>query len=158
MNRTQSLVTLALAVVVVLGAGPARSSTSLYEATLEPQWVVPPSGASAYGNCSFVVDTDLTELHWNLIFAGLDSPQTGAVFLRAAENEPGVVLHTLPLGSPLTGVWVLDDDARAALAAGELAIQVSDELFPDGAIRGNFEEVMTPTEATSWGEVKSLLR
>lgn len=144
-----------LLAVLGLSVGTAQAAR-IYSAVLSPDQVLPQSGASAYGEATLIVDDSGSMIHLTLNFAGLDTPQSGAELLFAAEGEVGTVAHVLPLGTPLA--VSIDNTAllNDALLSEGLSIQVSSEDWPDGAIRGTFAFVIVSSEASSWTAVKSL--
>jgi hypothetical protein len=141
--------------LLALGTGPALAAV-FYAAELLPDLVQPHSGASAYGQATIVMFEAGSQMHLTLNFAGLASLQTAARLLVAAPDQPGVSVLELPLGSPLALTLDLTPDIATALADGELAIQIHSELWPEGAIRGNFGFVTVGVDVTSWTRVKGL--
>jgi hypothetical protein len=57
-------------------------------------------------------------------------------------------------GTPATAEAAL----FAAIDAGKAYVNVHSTLYPGGEIRGFLESMVTPTEASNWGGVKSLFR
>ena len=148
------LLTLTLA-VLALGAASALGAV-VYEAELMPDLVHPESGATAYGQATLIVNDAGTLADLTVNFAGLESAQTSAVLLRAGAGAAGTVIATLPLGTPLAMTMDYEGDLVTAIDADELAIQISSEDWPDGAIRGNFTFVIVGVDATTWSQVKTL--
>ena len=144
-----------LLAVLALGAGSALGAV-VYEAELTPEQVRPGSGASAYGQATLIINDAETMADLTVNFAGLDTEQTGAVLLRATAEDAGTPLLTLPLGTMLAISLEYSNDLRDALAAGELAVQITSEDWPDGAIRGNFSFVTVGVDQTTWTQVKTL--
>lgn len=141
--------------LLALGSGPALAAV-FYSAELLPELVQPHSGASAYGQATIIMFEDSSQMHLTLNFAGLDSPQVASRLLVAAPDQPGISILDLPLGSPLAVTLDVTPDIADALANLELAIQIHSELWPDGAVRGNFQFVTVGVDVTSWTRVKSL--
>jgi hypothetical protein len=148
------LLSLTLA-VLALGAVSALGAV-VYEAELMPDLVHPESGATAYGQATLIVNDAGTLADLTVNFAGLESAQTSAVLLRAGAGAAGTVIATLPLGTPLAMTMDYEGDLVTAIDADELAIQISSEDWPDGAIRGNFTFVIVGVDATTWSQVKTL--
>jgi hypothetical protein len=147
-------ITLGMA-MLALTAGSVTAAT-IYEAELTPEQVVPGSGAEAYGQATLIVSDDESSLFLTVNFAGLESTQTGAMLLRAATDAAGTVLEALPLGTPLAVTTAFTPTAAEALDAGELAVQIASENWPEGAIRGDFVFVTVGVDETSWTRVKQL--
>lgn len=145
----------AIVAVLVLSIGTAQADV-VYSAELVADQVVPPSGASAYGQATLIVNDVANVMHLTLNFTGFDSPQTAAELLFGAEGEAGTFAAALPLGSPLAVTLDYSQDLVDALESDSLSIQISTEAFPGGAIRGTFMFVTVGTEASSWTAVKSL--
>ncbi|MBD3220649.1 CHRD domain-containing protein [bacterium] len=141
--------------LVMAGVGAAQAAV-VYEAELMPEYVVPPSGASAYGQATLIVNDDETLAYLTVNFAGLDTDQTDAALLIGMDDEAGTVYTNLDLGSPLAMTMDYTMDLDEALDTDTLAIQIYSQDWPEGAIRGNFEFVTVPTEANTWSQVKGL--
>jgi hypothetical protein len=145
-----------LTVAMVMLIGSAASAAVVYEAELLPELVRPSSGASAYGQATLIVNDAETQAHLTVNFAGLDSDQVAAHLLRAAPESPGSVLSPLPLGTPLAMSMDYEGEFADALESGELAVQITSENWPEGAIRGNFLFVIVGVDQTTWSQVKTL--
>ena len=151
-NFKGSLLVLA---ALAIAAAPAAAET-IYEATLTGDQEVPPSGSTAYGTATIILSDDETEATYTVSFAGLDSPQTSAHFHNAPAGQNGGAVFTLDLGSPLAGIWMLTEDDAAALLSEAIYVNIHTELYPAGAIRGDFVETAVATESATWSEVKAL--
>lgn len=130
----------------------------IYHADLTPEAVVPGSEAPAFGESTLIISDDGTQISLTLNFAGLDSPQTAAHLLFAATAEVGTMAMELPNGTPMATTFANTVDLETALGGDTLAIQVYSELWPEGAIRGNFEFVAVESEHSSWSHVKNLFQ
>ena len=146
---------LALLTVLACAAGSAQAAT-VYETELMPEFVVPESGADAWGRATLIVSDDHSEMYLTVNFAGLESPQTSAGLSIGGADEIGTMILELPLGVPLAETIATTPDLLDALANDLLSIQIGSEDWPEGAIRGNFEFVMVGAEVSSWTEVKTL--
>jgi hypothetical protein len=144
-----------LLVALIIGAGSAMADV-VYDAEITGMYVVPPSECDGYGQATMIVNTERTQAYLTLNFAGLDTPQTGAVLLAGAADEAGTVLMELPMGSPLALTVEYTTELAEAVENEMLAVQIASESCPDGAIRGNFVFVTVGTEAQSWTQVKTL--
>ena len=149
---SKSLVLLALSALLVSGA----TAAVFYQAELLPENVRPGSGASAYGQATIIVHDDETQFSLALNFAGLDTPQTAAVLLIGSVDDVGTVAVELPLGTPLAMHLPYTAEIAAAIVDDLLAIQISSEDWPGGAIRGNFNFVTVSVDQASWTRVKAL--
>jgi hypothetical protein len=144
---------------LTLTTGPAFAE-HVYEATLTGDQEVNPSGSTAYGTATLILNPDTNMVAYTVNFAGLDAPQTGAGFFVGAAGTVGTEVMTLPLGSPLSGMWELDAETKAALMDEALYINIfsDSEMFPDGEIRGNFDLTIVSEDGVSLGQVKALYR
>ena len=90
----------------------------------------------------------------------MSSTQTGAHIHLGAAGGNGPITNTLPLGSPLDTSMSLNNLTEiAALAAGELYLNIHTTNFPGGEIRGQFIHSGTvATDNPTWGAIKSLYR
>ncbi len=141
--------------IMALGAGSALAAV-IYEAELTPENVVPGSDVDAYGQATLIVSDDGMSIDLTVNFAGLDTPQTAASLIHGTADETGVVLQSLPMGSPLAMTMEHTVAVAEALEAGGLAIQIYSEAWPGGAIRGNFDFVIVGVDETTWSYVKDL--
>lgn len=141
--------------LVVAGVGAAQAAV-VYEAEMTGAMVVPPSGSGAYGQATLIVNDDETLVYLTVNFAGLETPQTYAQLHIGAVGEAGTFYMELPLGTPLAQTMDFTPEIGEALANDTLIIQIADEEYPAGNIRGNFEFVTVRDESTNWSQVKSL--
>ncbi len=143
--------------VVLLALAPAAVfAETIYQAILLPSAVVPPSGEDAYGTATLIVANDGLQAAYTVNFAGLEAEQTGAFLMNAPVGVNGPMLLDLPLGTPVAGVIDMTASLAAALADGDLAIQINSVDFPSGVLRGNFAWVTVATEEATWSSVKAL--
>jgi hypothetical protein len=156
MKLTSAVATLTL--LAILGTG-ASSAEMLFETHVSGEAVVPPTDSTAGGVATLMVSADYSEAGFTLNFAGLESPQVGAAFVSAAPGNNGDVLFELPLGSPVSGVWVLDAEDVAAILNETLAVIITTEAYPEfGEVRGDFIPTMVATDDATWSDVKNLYR
>lgn len=145
--------------VVTLAAGVATANVAdAYSAELKssnvPGWSE--SYEYAWGQATLIRERDTGAIHLTLNFWGLETPHLQTALLRAGEGDPGVLLLELPAGSMLA-LSVADHPLIAdALANDELVIQISDERYPDGAIRGTFAYQTVDIDHATWSSVKDL--
>ena len=132
----------------------------VFEADLTGEQEVVPSGSTAFGHATLIMNDALTEIAYTVNFAGLDAVQTAAGFFLSAPGTVGPEALTLPVDVPLAGVWEIDEQIASALLDEALYVNVfSDgDLFPDGEIRGNFTLTIVADEPVSWDGVKALYR
>jgi len=149
--------TVALCFLALLAfAPPAAFAENVYTAVLLPSLVVPPSGENAYGTATLIVADDGALAALTVNFAGLEGAQTAAMLMDAPEGANGPVLLDLPLGTPVAIMVDMTPGITAALADGDLAIQINNLDWPDGVLRGNFAWVTVATEEATWSAVKAL--
>lgn len=147
----------ALCFLVLVALAPtAVFAEDVYQATLLPSLVVPPSGENAYGSATLIVSSDGMHAAYTVNFAGLEGAQTAAFLMGAPEGANGPVLFSLPLGTPVSGMLDMTPALTAALADGGLAIQVNSVDWPNGVLRGNFAWVTVATDAATWSSMKAL--
>jgi hypothetical protein len=145
--------------VTIAVVAPADADIATYAAELDGGSNVPPVGTPATGAVSLVVDTETREAFWVLEFTGLTSPEIGAHFHGGAEGVNGTAVFTIPLGSPVSGVWAMSPAHYGALASGGIYVNVHTENNPLGEIRGQLALVSTvPVGDVAFGATKALFR
>lgn len=149
----------AAALLLGLSAGPAMSDTAIYFATLSGASEVPPNPSAGTGTASLVVDTDTLVGTYFLAFSGLSGTQTSAHFHHAPPGVIGVVEFPLPVGSPVSGTWVLTPAQYAELTDGAIYVNVHSTAHPGGEIRGQMALTqVVGTQSSTFGAVKTLFR
>jgi hypothetical protein len=149
--------TVALCFLVLVAMAPTTVfAENVYQTTLLPSMVVPPSGENAYGTSTLIVADDGLHAALTVNFAGLEAAQTAAMLMNAPEGVNGPMLLTLPLGTPIAVMIDMTPTLTAALTAGDLALQISSADWPAGVLRGNFAWVTVATEEATWSSVKAL--
>ncbi len=115
----------------------------------------PPVTTNAVGTGWFSLDDD--SLYFQITFAGLSSALTGSHFHMGAMGVSGGVVHPITFtDSTLNSVWAdISDDNLAALAKGNLYVNIHSSNNPAGEIRGQvlFTNVISgnvPVELTSF--------
>ncbi|MFN0151844.1 MAG: CHRD domain-containing protein [bacterium] len=157
-RRGVAVAALALALGVAC-FGVAAAAVINLTATLEGTQEVPPNASPATGTAVMVLDTDANTLDYNVTFSGLTAPQTNAHFHGPA--APGVnapVRFGIGVGSPNIGVWNLTDADETMILDGLVYVNVHTTAFPGGEIRGQVGIAPNATEASTWGQIKSLYR
>jgi hypothetical protein len=132
----------------------------IFEAEMTGDQEIVPSGSTAYGMATVIMNDAMTQIAYTVNFAGLDAPQTAAGFFMGANNEEGTEVLSLPVDVPLAGIWEITPEIAEALLDEGFYINIfSDmEMFPHGEIRGNFTNTMVQDEASSLDQVKALYR
>jgi hypothetical protein len=132
----------------------------VYEAAITGDQQVVPSGSTAYGTATLIMNDAGTWINYTVNFAGLDAPFSRAAFFLGAPGTVGPEALALDGDAPLAGTWLIDEEVANALFNEELYINVfsDDVMFPDGEIRGNFTLTIVAEEAVSFDQVKSLYR
>ena len=157
-----SLLTFCVLVTFVLTAGVATADISTFTANLSGANAVPPNASTATGVAILTVDSEagIIGIPLYIEFSGLSSPQTGAHVHMGSPGVNGAVIHGLPLGSPLNTFLDLGGIPEiAALATGDLYVNIHTVEFPGGEIRGQLLLSDTvATESTTWGTIKTLYR
>ena len=149
--RTGFLVT--IIGVFSLAGFPALADT-IYSAVLDG----PSSGttSAAFGSASLNLNSEETEVAYQIEFTGLEGNEIGAHFHNASPGQDGPRLQLLMGGSPKTGIWEVGPFEVGELNAGRVYVNIHTDAHPSGEIRGNIEFTAVPSEAASWGSVKSL--
>jgi CHRD domain-containing protein len=128
-----------LAVAVLLAASPAAKADHYFFAFLTGDQETPDTGSAAFGIQLLVLNNDLTELRWSLLYLGLEGGAVSGSHFHAPAPPgmgAGVVQGYTGFTSPngyRTGMW----------AAPALSITRVEQLF-DGLVYFN---IHTPT----WG-------
>ena len=142
-----------------LAAAPALAER-VYEADLTGDQVATPSGSTAFGHATLIMNDAMTWINYTVNFAGLDAPFSHAGFHIGAVGTEGPEVMALAGNAPLAGTWYVDEAAANALFNEELYVSVftDDEMFPNGELRGNFTLTIVAEESVSFGDVKALYR
>jgi hypothetical protein len=145
--------------VMALLAMPAFADY-VFDADMTGDQVYQPSGSTAYGHATLIMNEAQTQIAYTVNFAGLDAGLTSTALFRGAPGTVGTEALLLPGDSPMAGIWNVDGDSAAALMDEAFYINVfSDgDRFPYGEIRGNFTLTIVADEPTSWDNVKALYR
>jgi hypothetical protein len=161
------LATLLLPIAVSAAAQTAFADHTTMVSHMDGGSVVPPTGSSATATLSIDFLTDeYSDPHWcsfEALYEGLSSRPTGLSIRKSPPGENGSVLYTLVSGyfdSPTHGGFPMAlADLRLLQSSDSLYAIVSTEAFPDGELRGTFQdETELPISKTSWGRVRALYR
>ena len=160
------MITLVLCLVLMLfGTGAATASTAktagdaeadAYSAELKSEHV--PGWSEdfeyAWGQATLIQERATGDIFLTVNFYGLESEVISTVLMRASDEQ---VLHDLPTASHFSEtISGPNTELAAALASHDLVIQVNDERYPTGAIRGTFLFVIVDIDARTWSEVRTL--
>lgn len=159
MNQLRKLSFLVALAAMTMLAGPVLAEY-VYEADLTGSQEIVPSGSTAFGHATLIMNDAMTEVAYTVNFAGLDATQTGAGFFVGPAGAVGIEVMTLPVDVPLAGIWSITPDIAAALLDESLYVNIFSDMvmFPDGEIRGNFSQTIVADEEASLGQVKALYR
>lgn len=113
---------------------------------------IPSVSTNGDGNGTFVLDRSRRSARYFIHWTELSAPATGIQLRRGHVGEAGVTIKelTAPLGidGDCIGEWTgMSDDEMAALANGELFINIYTSAHPAGEIRGRLDPVETYTAA-----------
>ena len=143
------LATAALAACGMAGPGSSRPSMTSPSASatttsmvteLSARNEVPPNASPGTGRATMTLNRSTKVLTWNVTYAGLTGPLTGAHIHAAAEgtNGPVVVPFTVT-PSPITGSATLTDAQVQQLAQGLMYVNLHTAANPGGEIRGQLK-------------------
>lgn len=132
----------------------------VFHAEMTGDQEVVPSGSTAFGMATLIMDDAMTQIAYTVNFVGLDAPLTSCAFFLGGPDEVGTEVMDLPGPSPMAGIWYIDEPTATALMEESLYINVftDPEMFPDGEIRGNFTLALVGDEPSSLDRVKALYR
>jgi len=123
-------------------SGSALAETISFKVSLSGSQEVPTVETAGTGAAAITYDPTTRKISWSVAYSGLSSPATMAHIHGPAEpGKTGPVVVWLstqgtPPESPITGDATLTPEQAAALAAGELYINVHTRSHPAGEIRG----------------------
>jgi hypothetical protein len=143
--------------LLMLAAVPVLASESVFLAGIDGTEEVPPTPVMNTGYASLFLNEAQTQVSYFIEYETFGN-ETAAHFHMAAPGSNGPVVFPLPLGSPKIGVWNVTPADVAALFAGNIYVNIHNQDYPGGAIRGNFEFCAVPVEAQTWSNVKTLFR
>ena len=129
--------------------GNLSAATNLFTATLAGTNEVPPNASPGTGTASILLNEAGTVGFYQVEFSGLNGTETAAHFHNAPPGVAGPVVFGLLLGSPKAGVWLPSSAQAAALAAGEIYVNVHSTLFAGGEIRGDFAPVASAVDESA---------
>ncbi len=120
-------------------AAAASADTVKFHATLSAASEFPPSRSSGSGEASASLDTVTHVLTYSVTFAGLSQRATGAYFdgpAPAGQNAGEIMSLGMNPTSPIHGVTVMRPDQEQQLTSGLWYVNVINQSYPGGAIRG----------------------
>ena len=138
--RVRALVLAAAATLALAACGTLRSPAprEAYEATLSGAQEVPAVGSSGTGTARVRYDPPTSMLRWEVDYAGLTGPLTGAHIHGPAGpgQNAGVVIPFAPRPSPLAGELRITPEQAAQLESGQWYVNLHTAQHPAGEIRG----------------------
>ena len=157
-NKFLTTVILGLLVLAV-GALPAAAEY-IFETSMTGDQEAPPSGSTAYGQATLILNDAMTQASYTINFAGLDAARTSVGFYIGSPGTNGTLALALPNSVPQAGIWDITPEIADAIMFDTLYVNVfsDDALFPDGEIRGNFVLILVENEVTTLDAIKSLYR
>jgi len=135
-------IVLAAVASFAVAASAARAEVLLYEATLEPENIIPPSKSPGGGMANFTYDTATKLFTWTVTYSMLTGMATAAHIHGPADEEKdaGVVIPFSSAATPITGSRTLTDAQAADMMAGKWYVNVHTAANPGGEIRGMIEK------------------
>jgi hypothetical protein len=133
----KSIILIGSSLFLALWAVPAEGVVVDFNFPIDGAQEVPPAATIASGSGLVTLDTDTSQLDWNITFSGLSSSETAAHFHGPAPvgANAGVQI-ALPLGSPKIGNQILSVTQEADVLAGLWYVNIHSQTFPGGEIRG----------------------
>ena len=136
---------------------PIHSLAGIYfEAHLSGSQVVPPTPSSRTGTAVFILNESQTEVEYSIDFSTLVEKDFAVNFRSASPGNNGPVLYTPQRNAVNQGVWALGHFNLLDLLNGRIYVELCTGEFPEGEIRGNLGEPVSPAEIQSWSNVKAL--
>lgn len=135
---------LLLAGLAVAFATAASAATVKFHATLSPASEFPPGRSSGSGQANASLDTVTHVLSYDVTFAGLSPPATGAYFngpAPAGQNAGEIMSLGMSPTSPIHGVTLMRPDQEQQLTSGLWYVNVINQTNPGGAMRGQLLRV-----------------
>ena len=125
------------AALLLAWAGTSWGEIHQYEAHMDSDQTVPPNNSPATGYGTFEIDDvantvtyyiEVFDLHGQWLSAHIHGP--------ASPGGNGAQVHTLPNGSPMSGVWNYDESLQLSILIGHFYVDVHSWLQIGGEIRG----------------------
>ena len=113
---------------------------------------VPPTGSTATGSGSVIVDTEANTLSYDLTYSGFSTSETAAHI--HGFSLPGVssgVLVPIPAGLHKVGVWNFAEGQQASILAGLTYFNIHSTAFGGGEIRAQIFLASTAPGISTWG-------
>jgi hypothetical protein len=151
-HRTTHRFALALSTVFLLPAPLAATTT--FTAVLNGHQCVPPVATGGYGDATFTLSDDMTELVYHIEFGNMTGTEFAAHIHNAPPGKNGPAELALPVGSPKDGTWQIPANMVTELMAGRLYVNIHTDVYVGGELRGNIMQAATPVEETTLGAVK----
>lgn len=101
-----------------------------------------PGDPDGTGTALLTIDSDALTIDWHITVDDIDLPLTGAHIHEAPAGMPGPIV--VDFSAQLTGAGLYDPDLADVLAdPSGFYVNVHNEPFPDGAVRGQIPEPAT---------------
>ncbi len=122
-------------------AAPASAEMVNYKADLSAASEVPATTSKGTGSVTATYDTTAKKLSWKGSYKDLSGPATAAHFhMGEMGKNGGVAVPISPATSPFEGSATLTDEQAAALAAGNMYVNVHTAENKGGEIRGQVKK------------------
>ena len=130
------------------------AETIMLTATINGAQEAPSVDTPAMGTGTFVIDTAVNTLAFNITFSDLLGTEVAAhIHGFAPPGDNSGVLFGLPPGSPKTGVWYYDESLEAGILGGQTYVNIHTDMSPPGEIRGQIgNAAMTTLFGTLGGD------
>ncbi|VVB99695.1 CHRD domain protein [uncultured archaeon] len=102
-----------------------------------PMQEAPPNSSAATGTGTFMLNTSINELSYDVQFSGLEGTETAATLHGPGsygQNAP--IMFTLPMGSHVTGTLNVSQSQEQKILQGRTYMNIKTDKYPNGEIRG----------------------
>lgn len=93
------------------------------------------------GAATVRINSTTNTLQYNLIYSGLTSSESMAhIHGMAPRGQTAGILHTLPMGTPKTGIWTYAETQEQDILNGLSYFNIHTSNYSSGEIRGQIDE------------------
>ncbi len=112
-----------------------------YSGTFVESEVLKPSGSTAIGFGTFIIDTEANTMMAVISMEGIIGDPAPVIHGPAPPGVPASALFGLPETNPISAdTWNYDESLEEDILAGLMYVDIHTDLFPDGELRGQILE------------------